>query len=188
MHRAGSEDKDPSMNPAKPHQHKFTRRQTNAKQRHHVLVRFNSQSPISSVHASPFIPDLTIWLQKHTEYLVIVLMICITMLFPKAINHTKGALWASLTIPCTNHAGWRTSQTDAAVWSGGKRASSLLQGSTADWQSPIQRTRGDPKLTSFGESCVHMWKVNSKTLKPACSIKTHKNSSIIQPPGKRQRC
>lgn len=41
--------------------------------------------------------------------------------------------------------------------------------------------------TSFGESCIHRWEVNCKTLKPACSKKTRKNSSIIQHLGNGQR-
>lgn len=40
--------------------------------------------------------------------------------------------------------------------------------------------------TSFGENCVHTWKVSSKTLKPVCSSKTHKHPRIILPPGSRQ--
>lgn len=39
--------------------------------------------------------------------------------------------------------------------------------------------------TWFGENCAHAWKVNSKTSKPVCSLKIHKNLRIIQPPGSR---
>lgn len=67
-----------------------------------------------------------------------------------------------------------------------KRREAGQQPAAGQQGRPAMHQRWSKAHTSFGDSCVHAWKVNNKPLKSACFMKIHRNSSIIQAPGSGQ--
>lgn len=152
---------------------------------HHRLTKVNPQNPDSTIRASPLIPDLTIWLQKHTENVLAVLMMWITMVFYSCSKPHRRSLvgifkyslhqtcWVKNLPNRCCRAKPRESEPAACTGQQGRLA-----------KPHLVHQRWSKAHTSFGENCAHACKVSSKTLKSVCCLKTYKNLSVIQ--GSRQ--
>lgn len=131
---------------------KFTQRQTTAKQMHHRLAKVNPQNPDSTIRASSLTPDLTIWLQKHTENVLAVLMISITMVFYSCSKPHRRSLVGIFKyslhqtclgkeppkqmLPCKAEGKWASSLHGAARQAGkaSSSASKVIQSSHIIWR------------------------------------------------------